>query len=58
MLNLFSGAYEYAMAMNVLQLSLDDFGLVVMAHAAWRRRKCFGEEGRQLVSFAVAQSNV
>jgi len=57
-MNLFSGAYEHAMAMNVLQSILDDFGLVVMAHAAWRRRKCFGEEGRQLVPFAVAQSNV
>jgi len=36
------------MAMNVLQSSLDDFGLVVMARAAWRRRQCFGEEGGEV----------
>jgi len=48
-------------AMNVLQFSLDDFRLVVMARAAWRRRQCVGEkEGSDswLVPFAVAQSNV
>lgn len=48
MLNLFSEAYERAISMNALQSSLDDFGLVVMARAAWRRRQCFGEEGGEV----------
>jgi hypothetical protein len=47
-LNLFSEAYKRAMSMNTLQPSPDDFVLVVMAHAAWRRRKWFGEEGREI----------
>ena len=34
--------------MNVLQSSPDDFGVVVMARAAWRRRQCFGEEGGEV----------
>jgi len=38
------------MTMNVLQSSLDNFGLVTMTHTAWRRPQCFGEEGGE-VSF-------
>ena len=41
-------AYEHAMTMNVLQSSLDNFGLVAMAHTAWRGRQCFGENGGEV----------
>jgi hypothetical protein len=44
MLKLFLGAYERAMAMNILQSSPDDFALVVMARAAWRGRQSFQED--------------
>jgi len=37
------------MAMNVLQSSLGDFGLVVMDLAVWRRLQCFGEEGGEVM---------
>jgi hypothetical protein len=47
-LKLFSGAYERAMTMNILQSSPDDFALVVMARAAWRRRQCFALEGGEV----------
>ena len=36
------------MAMNILQSSLDDFGLVVMARAVWYRRQRFDEEGGEV----------